>query len=256
MTKKQPDEEPAGEALQVYKGDDYAIAKPGGSALMTTAFESGDIGPFNLNRIKVPSGGVTVWSIPSLDGEENPREIECVVPWVRGRQRAWWRVSMDEGGGGGPPDCSSADGLKGHGNNSADPETAVAAHDCEECPWGQWGSDRRGGKGKDCKDMAQMFMLREGSHVPSLLVIPPTSLKPLTDFTMQLLERGKAINHVVVKLSLVKQQSATGVDYAQMVFGYGGDLSPDGVAELNKVRDTLMQVVARKPISVSASDLS
>jgi hypothetical protein len=46
------------------------------------------LSPFDLPRIKVPSSGATVWEVPSFEGTEAVKEIDCVILDIR-KVRNW-----------------------------------------------------------------------------------------------------------------------------------------------------------------------
>src|SRR5690606_20046028 len=60
---------------------------------------------FDLDRVRIPAGGSTMWSVPTLDGEEETRVLEGIIIHFT-TPRAYWKTPFDESGGGTPPDCS------------------------------------------------------------------------------------------------------------------------------------------------------
>ncbi len=63
---------------------------------------------FDLDRVRVPSGGANHWSIPSLEGEQSDRELVGVAIHHRS-PRAYWKQKFE--GQSNPPDCTSPDVL-------------------------------------------------------------------------------------------------------------------------------------------------
>ena len=69
------------------------------------------------------------WRVPTLEGEESVNSLDgIIVHWTT--PRAYWRTSLDDGGGSAPPDCFSPDGEYGTGDPGGD---------CFACPFNQWG---------------------------------------------------------------------------------------------------------------------
>jgi hypothetical protein len=120
-----------------------------------------------------------------------------------------------------PPDCSSADGV----TPDAWIEKPVAAA-CATCPNNEWGSANVG-KGKACRDVKRVFVLPPtdlvGSDVFGLLV-PPSSLKHLSNYARELKSHG-------VRPSLVRTRlSFTDAEFPEIQFAFAGWLNEDEVA--------------------------
>src|SRR5512144_1606913 len=101
---------------------EYSVAKVNAHDLMEVLEENvgGTITEFDLQRAKVPTGGMTAWVLPSLDGEDEiVNYIDGVLVYHR-EPRAYWEHAIDEGGGNNPPDCRSVDGKIGVGNPGGD----------------------------------------------------------------------------------------------------------------------------------------
>ena len=122
--------------------------------------DAGSVGVFDLDTIRVPAAGGQRFAVPSLEGEQEAKAIEgVVVAWKD--PRAYWRLSMGSGGGANAPDCSSPDGVRGVGDPGGD---------CATCPMNQWGSavgdDGKPKKGKACKEMRNLFIVRPSDRIP------------------------------------------------------------------------------------------
>lgn len=172
-----------------------------------------DVSAFDLPRVKVPAGGTTTFTVPTLDGEADMKELVGIIAFVQ-PGRSWWQVSMEESGGGSAPDCSSADGM-----------TGSKFGDCASCEKNQFGSARKG-SGKDCKETRSVFLLQPDGALPTVVSVPPSSLKPLKSYLMRLTSAGVPLNAVVTRITLVKTKNAQGVAYAEMAFSVAGKLSP------------------------------
>jgi len=125
---------------------------------------------WDLDSIKVPAGGGTIWEMPD---EEAAKEFQAIV-YAAKRCRSFWKQRPEESGGSAPPDCYSLDCVNGIG----DPGGL-----CHKCEHNQWGSaiqsDGSKGKGKQCKEMFRLALGLPGAQygLPVLLTLPPTSLK-------------------------------------------------------------------------------
>src|SRR5574340_1260467 len=89
-----------------------AVLSGGGSkALMQTVKELG-ITQFDLQRIKIPTGGGSNWEIHTTEGAKMLPEIKCVIVGVKSGEKAWWQSETVSGE---PPSCVSHDGATGIG---------------------------------------------------------------------------------------------------------------------------------------------
>lgn len=208
---------------------------PEAKEVMISAFDQLGISNFQLNRLKVPAGGVTAWEIEDLTGTRVEQNLDVIILAIRGRQKAWWSTSMEDGGGGTPPTCASTDGTHGHGVNSMDADASPGTHACAECAWNRFGSARGAGNGKDCKDHSLLFCFQQGSRIPSLLVVPATSLKALQGYVLKLIDAGKRMETVVTRLGLKKAQSQSGITYSTLDLGWQSDIDEEGAAQMVEV---------------------
>src|SRR5437870_11732516 len=68
----------------------------------------------DLERIKIPAGGGTAWTLQGLDGEEIVKELSGIVVAWRDT-RGYWSVPMEQSDGNSVPDCYSLDARTGIG---------------------------------------------------------------------------------------------------------------------------------------------
>lgn len=107
------------------------------------------------------------------------------------------------------PDCYSYDGVA-PSPNAANPQ----AKKCALCPHNQWGSrvgDGDGvgeGKGKACQDNARIAITAPDNMNPTLLRVPPASLKNLKDMLKVVASRKVPYNAVVVKIGFDREAPA------------------------------------------------
>lgn len=180
---------------------------------------------FDLERIRVPDGKSDFWTIPTQDGTEAAKEVDGIIIHFRD-VRSWW---PDDEPTGKPPVCSSEDTRQGIGSRECgdqyvgDPGDKV--HSCATCAYAQFGSDPKGGKGQWCKQMKMVFLLTPDKFLPMCIILPPTSLKNAKDYMIRLMGSGSAFNHVVSRLTLLKDKNETGQEYNKVEFARVRSLS-------------------------------
>ena len=168
---------------------------------------------FSLDRVKIPSGGMTAFEVPTGDGEtmELEKDIDCVI-LMSHPANAYYKEAYK--GSSNPPDCGSFDGVTGSTGAS-----------CKTCPHNQFGSGE--GKAKACKNRRMMYLLRENELFPLLLSLPAGSLKSFTKYVQSLLIRGKRPHQVVTKISLKKAKNSDSLEFSQAVFKCVRTLEPN-----------------------------
>ena len=118
-----------------------------------------------FDRVKIPSGGSTMFELPADtdDEPETVKEFSAVILYHHPLLQ-YYREKYT--GGSNPPDCGSFDGVTGEG----DPGGA-----CAKCPLAQFGSGENNGKA--CKSRRRVFLLREGEIFPLILSLPTGSMR-------------------------------------------------------------------------------
>jgi len=167
------------------------------------------------------------------------KEIKGVVIYFH-RARGFWR---DEGES--MPTCSSMDGKKGTVTETGEPQT------CSSCPYNQFGSDLKGGKGKACKEMRRLFVLQEGDMYPSILSIPPTSLRNWDSYVSNLVSKKKIPLAFVTTFTLEKANTGS-FDYSKIVPEIGEQLDKQTILNLLKMREEVVK--AAEKIGIEGED--
>lgn len=207
------------------------------SVLGDISEELDGLGGITFDTVKIPSGGGLAFEVPG-DDPDNPdieREIIGVV-LLRHAANGYWKDAF--GGENNQPDCYSGDGKVG-----VDRLTGLC-QDCDTCPRNQFKED---GSGKDCKNMQNLYIVREGEMFPIKLVLPPTSIKNLRDYvSKRLLFRGKKLGQVVTGITLSKAENRQGIKYAVAQFTKKRDLSPQEIAELEPLKALVAQAVNKQ----------
>ena len=178
---------------------------------------------FSLDRVKIPSGGMTAFEVPTGDGEttELEKEIDCVI-LISHPANAYYKDAYK--GGSNPPDCGSFDGITGSSGAT-----------CKTCPYNQFGSGE--GKAKACKNRRMMYLLRENELFPLILNLPTGSLRSFTKYVQSLLSRGKRPHQVVTRISLRKAKNGDSPEFSQAVFKCIRALDPQEQVNINTMID-------------------
>lgn len=182
-------------------------------APMDDSFDAADVAEdlegleLSFPRVKIPGGGVPQFKMPGEDPDHPTYvgEIEGVILFNHSANACWPEGSEYDDNT--PPQCQSMDGKQGYGNPGLL---------CAECGYNEFGSS--GGKGKMCKNMRMLYILRSGDSIPLQLALPPTSIKPFKNFVnMAFALRRRPVYGSLVKITL-KPVSGNGFDYSVAVF--------------------------------------
>lgn len=217
-------------ALQVYDRNRFAITSSVQSASALEALRENlggeRLSEFDLDRVKVPAGGGTVWEVPSISGTEATKEIEGVIVFMR-RGRTYWSTPDVTGES---PDCYSNDGVTGRG----DPGGA-----CESCPLNEWGSSlREGSRGKACTERLLLFVVRQDDPLPLVISCPPSSLNALKYYRMHLrVPYWKAITRFALQ-----RETANGNTFSVVVPTMVGVLDDEAAAAVKQYADQMTSV--------------
>ena len=199
---------------------------------------------FKFDRIRIPSGGMTAFEVPSEDGEssELAKEIVCVLLYSHPANSYYVQAYQ---GGSNPPDCGSFDGVTGIGSPGGS---------CRVCPYNRFGSG--GGKAKACKNRRMLYLLRENEVFPYILNLPTGSLKGFTKYVQSLLARGRRPHQVVTKISLRKASNSGGIDFSQAVFKIVRTLNADEQKNINAMTEQMKAYAANLTTAALTDDAS
>lgn len=196
----------------------------------------------DLDRIKVPSGGATVWEVPGLKGTQAEKVIEGIILHSKDA-RSYWKDKFGSGEGNQPPDCTSADMASGVGSPGGD---------CLRCPFAQFGSaiDDKGkpGKGQACQHRKLLLFLRQEDMIPMLISVPASSVKLAQKYFLRLAGAALPYQAVTTQLRLTKTKNASGIDYAQIDFAMGRELKEDEVAKAMTIGQALKEAFDRAKV--------
>lgn len=238
---------PAGKAVAKSVDGSKFMALAGDNGALQEALQEnvGDdqLSEFDIDRVRLPTGGGTTWEVPTLAGVTSTQEIEgIIIAWFN--RRAYW--SGEYSGGNEPPQCSSLDGIVGVGEPGGD---------CASCPFAQFGSSTnpQSPNAQACKQVRQLFVLTPENMLPTVITLPATSLKPIRSYMFRLTSASIPHTGIITKFSLEKDKSATGFDYAKVVLTAGDRLSPDARERVQNYARALMPSFQR--VQVIATDV-
>lgn len=202
-----------------------------------------EVSPFDLTQVRIPTGGASIFEIPSKIGESKAeKRLEGVILFATS-SRAYWDKKYS--GGSEPPTCSSPDGetAEPRADETGATATIPAQKDpdtgrllCHTCKLGgpdAWGTaiNEKGEptRGKACREMRQVFLLTPSKLLPVLLTLPPTSIQPWRGYLLGLADEEMSWQDIVTEVTLQKV-TGKGPDYSQAVFRPGTPL-PDAERE-------------------------
>lgn len=179
----------------------------------------------SFERIKIPSGGTTVFEIPGDDPNEpeTVKEFSAVILYHH-PLNAYYKDAYT--GGSNPPDCGSMNGVTGEGTPGGS---------CKNCPYNQFSSGENGSKA--CKNRRRIYLLREGEIFPMILSLPTGSLKDFSRYLMRQLSKSNKSNSIVTRFALKKATSGSGITYSQAQFSFDRKLSPEEYALVSALSD-------------------
>jgi hypothetical protein len=170
----------------------------------------------DLERIRIPTGGGSFWTVPDIVGEQTMRELSGVILAWRD-VRMYWKRPMEQSVGAAPPDCYAPDARTGIGDPGGS---------CRSCRFAQFGSAAKG-DGQACKLCRQLFLLRPGNLLPDIVNLPAGSLKSVHEFLRRLAAKGRPCYSLRTHIALEKTRSSQGFEYSRARFTAGEDLSPE-----------------------------
>ncbi|MCD8196474.1 MAG: hypothetical protein LUE24_04815 [Lachnospiraceae bacterium] len=209
-----------------------------------------DDGGIACRTIKLPSGGGLAYIVQGdEDGDEDYlKEIQGVIVFSH-QMNAYWPNAFGQSNNQEDkiPACSSMDGKTGYW-----PATGELRN-CDTCPLNQYGTDVRGGKGKACKNMRRIYLMRDGDPNFYLLTVPPTSIKEVNRQMRKIMaSKGIPYTGLVVSFKLAKATNGNGIDYSTIVMEKKGTLPPATMSLAGEMRRQIK--TKYKEMSISLDD--
>ena len=200
-------------------------------AAVSNGFTTEDLGDdfdglqLSFQKIKIPSGGQLQFEDPS-ENPDDPKYDKYITGVIiyNHATNAYWPGGKEYDDNV-PPMCSSMDGKTGCG---------LPGGSCAVCEMNQYGTDLSGGKGKACKNMRTLYILRSGEAMPIQLSLPPTSIRPFNEFVNSaFVTRKRPTWASVVKIGLKKMDNGSNV-YSVATFQKVGDFSSEQLAQIRE----------------------
>jgi len=197
-----------------------------------------ELKPSDMPVIKVPSGGATSWTVPSINGEVVLQELDGIIPFTQ-LTRGYWPTSFDDGEPG-PPECWSEDGQYGLGEHA---QTLVEGKCCN-CEYQKFGSGKNGGQA--CQQKRLIYFILKDEVLPVVVRAPAMSLKNVRAYLSGLMSRRKPIHSVYTRLTLVADKNKKGKQYAKIVCAMIGEVENPQVTEAyaRSLKPLFMRVAA------------
>jgi hypothetical protein len=207
-----------------------------------------DIERIPYGRITVASGGLNAFKVlePGDENATSASEIIGVILFSHKVNVKWATKFGVKTEGPKSPECSSTDG-----------EIGIVAltgecKECATCPYNQFGTDDNA-RGKACRNMRRLYIMREGDVFPIILSLPATSLKAFDFYRTRLAVKRKTADTVITRISL---KAIPGVEksqeYSVAVFEADAALPPDEIA---RVKEYAAQFeAAAKKVAVDGVD--
>lgn len=162
-----------------------------------------EVGGTILYRAKIPSGGAKSFEIVT-GNDDTDTTVQKLVGVVIHSQKC--NARFDEDTRGLPPVCASSDGVIGIEGD--------VEHVCADCPFNRFKTAKKG-TGKACKNMIRLYMMVEGSPIPIVVSLPPTSIEGWRNYRLGVLgPRQLKPYEVVTELSLTAETNRAGDRYS------------------------------------------
>lgn len=238
-------------------------------AMLANLGDSASLTESDLKRVKIPSGGGTKWTIPSVSGDEMVDEIEGILAAICPRGVLWPQEEPKQG----TLPLLRTDDLKiayrvGPDNGDVKPDDLEKYHivGSAEPPLYNWEAmtgdgglfgfgSGKGGHGKRAKEQRVLFILRERDMFPLVITVQPGSLKAMKQFIVGLTAEGIPHYRAVVGLALKKETSAGGQMYSQIVPRLIGQLTPEqGSIVRRDYTERLKDLARRMTVEAEAAE--
>lgn len=199
-----------------------------------------------LPRLKYPGSGNKWWSLEGENGKAIPVDELRGVILTKAECRVFYKPDPsgeDKVVEGAVPDCMSADCV------TPDEMSSDRQHPtCAGCPQSKWGSGK-GGVGQACKKRIRSYQLLrrldekaketigELDDVPTFISLPPTALRPMSHYAVQLTKQKKPMSFFETVFALIPAKNKNGVEYSGLKLIPGEKLSYTEVKKVKNVKE-------------------
>lgn len=233
--------------LAVIDPTDLLPIVPTADDLAAIREELSDMDRIPYGRIKIAAGGVNMFQVFE-PGDDEPTAVQSVegVIMLSHKSNGLWMKAFGSGDSK-QPDCSSMDGVTG-----TQTETGECV-ECASCPYNEFGSARSGeGRGKACKNMRRLYIMRRGDVFPMVLTLPPTALSAYDSYRTKVMLGRKKMAAVMTKITLKSAANKDGVSYSTPIFEAVGVLNGAEAEAMRQYSDALNNSALR--MGVTADD--
>lgn len=233
--------------LAVIDSTDLLPIVPTSDDLAAIQQELSDMDRIPYGRIKIAAGGVNIFQVfePGEEEAAPAQSVEGVILLSHKSNGLWLRAFGS--GDSKAPDCSSVDGLTGVRAESGE------CVECASCPYNEFGSARDGeGRGKACKNMRRLYVMRRGDIFPMVLTLPPSALSAYDNYRTKVMLGRKKLSGVMTRITLKSASNKDGVSYSTPIFEAVGVLSGAEAEAVKSYADALNTSAQR--VGVTADD--
>lgn len=220
---------------------------PSAEDLAAIREELSDMERIPYGRIKIAAGGVNIFQVfePGEEEAVPAQTIEGVI-MLSHKSNGLWSKPFGSGDSK-VPDCSSVDGVYGTVTETGE------RVECASCPYNAFGSAKGGeGRGKACKNMRRLYIMRRGDIFPMVLTLPPTALSAYDSYRTKVMLGRKKMANVMTRISLKSAPNKDGVSYSTPIFEAVGVLNGVEAAAMRAYSDALNSSAQR--VGVTADD--
>lgn len=219
-----------------------------------------ELSPANIDKLKIPTGGMTLFTLPSVGGEqEDVRVVKGVVLFGH-YMRTYWESQFGSGEAA-PPNCSSPDAHTGIGEFGYGSEKNPSGQ-CSSCPMSDWlarDPKNPARKTQACKLNYLVYLLLPGLRFPVQLKLPPTSLNQKDNtgwrnYIKGLANRGLSPYSVVTEIGLRQAQTPNGTKYSVATFKVGEPLTAEEAARARAYAESLKPIFVPGPAGAEGVD--
>ena len=186
---------------------------------------------YKFEKITVPGSGGIAFTVIDENGNAVPMTKITGIILDKFSFSAWYIKSFDEktDEDTGIPDCLSTDLVHGSGC----PDVGIPENQlCASCPKGQWGSQRKGGRGKDCSNKIRVHILRENRMFPFFIDLPPSSIGKFGDHVQRLADNGFSYYAAVTTMGIETATNDAGTKYSKATFNKSASLTKEEKAAI------------------------
>lgn len=167
------------------------------------------------------------------DGEKTVESFEATILFVKNSN--YYYEGRYNAADPKPPVCASSDGLL------PDYGEKIQHDNCKECPRNKYRED---GSGKECRNKKVLYVRLGSAIIPKRLSIPPTSIKYINNYLLNLASIGKQYASVVTKFEVFKtdlSQSHTNIKLTK-----AKDLTKEETGDSKVIREVWMNMFRGK----------